>query len=151
VGTPPKYAKARTWPSRNASVISAGNAATKQSSESDGPRSVSASSAPRAQPPPALRRSPPLLARRIRQRNEHPFGRTTLPTARSPSRSCSRQRSRAHPSADQNRKSDPLSPKPASRLSKSASIEPCISDIIVFRIRSNASGLRSVLASTSMW
>ncbi len=33
VGTPPKYAKARTWPSRKASVVSAGNATTKQSSE----------------------------------------------------------------------------------------------------------------------
>lgn len=32
-GPPPKYAKARTWPSRNASVVSAGNAVTKQSSE----------------------------------------------------------------------------------------------------------------------
>src|ERR1035438_6799435 len=33
VGTAPKYSKARAWPSRKASVVSAGNAITKQSSE----------------------------------------------------------------------------------------------------------------------
>src|ERR1035437_10746384 len=33
VGTAPKYSKARAWPSGNASVVSAGNAMTKQSSE----------------------------------------------------------------------------------------------------------------------
>jgi len=33
VWVPPKYSKARAWPSRKASVVSAGNAMTKQSSE----------------------------------------------------------------------------------------------------------------------
>src|ERR1035437_6724349 len=90
VGTPPKYAKARTWPSRKASVVSAGNATTKQSSECGRPWPGNVPSVPLPQSPPALRRNPPAPRPAHASAAQTSPGCAVVRHAHSPSRSCSR-------------------------------------------------------------